>query len=58
MLKGNFAAARFVLKRWLKGIRTLHCVQCQRRKGFNLQTHCYTCQLANIKKALFEETEP
>lgn len=55
LMKGNWRAWRFLLKRWTSGIVRLHCRQCGKWKGFNLWPTCSVCQLSNIKKAIFGE---
>jgi hypothetical protein len=54
MLKGNWRAWRFLLKRWASGITRLDCRQCGKHKGFNLRPNCYQCQMRNIRKFLEE----
>jgi len=58
LLKGNWRAWRFLLKRWASGVTRVHCRQCDKYKGLSLHTNCYICQLANIKKALFDRETP
>ena len=43
------------LRKALYGLTHRNCVRCGKRKGLNTHRHCYSCQIDNLMRALYEE---
>ena len=54
LLKGNWKAWRFLLRKWWRGIRTTVCERCGNKKGRTLSAFCSRCKFTNLMNAIFD----
>jgi hypothetical protein len=55
--RGNWRFARLIAVNHLYGLTHRHCRQCGKYKGLSWASRCATCQMTNLMKALYDDSD-